>query len=594
MKDFLKNIAAAFIGVAIFSIVALVISVIALIGMAASASSTSGVKDGSVLVLNLKGSMQELTQDATPLDMLYGNTDGNPGLAETLSAIKGAKVSPKIKGIYIEANGLSADIAQAQEIRDALLDFKHSGKWIIAYGDQYSTLDYYIASVANDIYLNPQGMVDWHGLGGKMLFLKDLFAKLGIRYTAFKCGKYKSATETVTEDHMSEPSREQTERYLGQWWATIRQAVAESRKINEDSLDSYADRFVTFDDPQNFVKYKFVDGLLYGDQIKDVVKKKLGLGLDYDIPQASVADIQDKTSDGDAIAVYYAYGDIVDEVPKQDMLQGANYIVGNDVCKDLQDLAKDKDIKAVVIRVNSGGGSAYTSEQIWHEVENLKKVKPVVVSMGGAAASGGYYISSGANYIFAEPTTVTGSIGIFGLVPDGSGLAQKLGLKFDEVKTNRNATMGGSMYGLMTEPFNEEQSRLMQAYIDRGYRLFKSRVAKGRHLSMEAVEQRAQGHVFTGKDALKLKLVDKLGGIDAAVAKAAELAKVDAYHPVAYPEGESSVLKMLDQAMSGGGNYLDAQMRLALGEYYEPVMRMRSLQTMQGLQARMPYILVNY
>lgn len=593
MKDFLKNIFAAFIGVALFCGVAIAISIIGIVGMAFSAGSSSTVPSGSVLVLNLSGSMQDQASDATPFDMLNGNTDGSQGMADMISAIKKAKDSDKIKGIYIEANGMSADLAQLQEIREALLDFKSSKKWIVAYGDQYTTSDYYLASVADRVYLNPQGMVDWHGIGGKMLFVKDMLAKVGVKVTAFKCGKYKSATEMFTEDKMSDPSREQAQRYIGQWWDTIKSAVAQSRHINKDSLDNYADRLVTFEDPQNFVKYKFVDQLAYSDELQDIVRGRLGIGKDDDIPQATVDDMLDESvsEGGGQVAVYYASGDIVDSEPSQSYLQDANYIVADDVCKDLKALADDDDVKAVVLRVNSPGGSAYASEQIWHAIDNLKVTKPVVVSMGGYAASGGYYISCGADYIFAEPTTITGSIGIFGIIPDGLGLTQKLGIKFDEVKTNRNTNMDAAFYGMLTQPFTPEQAAIMQGYINRGYRVFKSRVSAGRHLSMDAVEQRAQGHVFTGADAVGLKLVDGIGGLDMAVRKAAKLAHLDDYYAQSYPAPENFLSRFMSQTMSNG-NYLDSQMRLLLGEYYAPVMQLRLLQSMDGLQARMPYILM--
>lgn len=591
MKNFLKNVFASFLGVLIFSVVAAIIGVIGIIGMAASmGSSTASIKDNSVLVLNLNGNLEEQTSDPSPIEMINGQTDSNPGLAETLSAIKKAKTSDKVKGIYIEANGMSADIAQLQEIRNALVDFKKSKKWIIAFGDQYAESDYYVASVADKIYLNPQGLVDWHGIGGQVMFLKDLYAKFGVKFTAFKCGKYKSATEMYTEEKMSDPARQQTERYIGQLWENISDAVAQSRHIDKKLLNNYADKPISLDDPQVFVKTKLVDGLVYNDDIKGVIKKKLGIDDDDDISQVSVNDMQSIPDDesGDAVAVYYASGEIVDESPRQGYFQGTDYIVGNDMVNDLDDLAKDDDIKAVVIRVNSPGGSAYASEQIWHAIEKLKKVKPVVVSMSGTAASGGYYISSGADYIYAEPTTITGSIGIFGLVPDGSGLAQKLGVKFETVQTNRNSVMGASMYGLLTQPLTAEQATLIQGAIDRGYNLFKSRVAQGRHLSMAAVEERAQGHVFVATDAIKLKLVDGFGGTDEAVAKAAQLAKLSEYHAVAYPE-EKNFFEQYFSDDTSNGNYLDEQMHKTLGEYYLPFMMLRRASSMSRIQARLPF-----
>lgn len=596
MNDFLKNILATFVGIVLFFVVASAISFIGIVGMAVTAVSTSTVKDGSVLVLNLHGTLEERATEASPLSMLQGDGSSNPGLADMLAAIKKAKKSDKIKGIYIEANGMASALAQAQELRDALADYKKSGKWIIAFGEQFNTNDYYIASIADKIYVNPQGALDWQGLGSKLVFLKDLFKKVGVNVTAFKCGKYKSATEAYTEDKMSDPSRQQAQRYLNGYWNTILAAVSESRKISKAELNRYADEMMTFESADVLVKCKFFDGLKYNDEIRDVIKEKLGLGKDDNIPQATLADVCAEPDDntGEKIAVYYASGDIVNQEPSGNLYQNANYIVGNDVCKDMEDLAKDDDVKAVVIRVNSPGGSSYDSEQIWHAIEQLKKAhKPVVVSMSGYAASGGYYISCGADYIFAEPTTITGSIGIFGLLQDGAEMAKKLGLKFDGVETNRNASMGMSAYGLMISPLNQEQGAKLQAAINRGYMLFKSRVAAGRHLSMEAVEERAQGHVFLGEDALKLKLVDALGGMDKAVAKAAKLAKLKDYYTVNYPVQKDFMAKLMDTSGKANGTLLDQKLQQVLGQYYAPFVLMNQVQSMGRIQARLPYIIIN-
>ncbi len=596
MNDFLKNVLATFVGILFFFVVASAISAVGIIGMALTAACTPTVKNGSVLVLNLQGTLEERATEASPLSMLQGEGGSNPGLADMLSAIKKAKTSEKIKGIYIEANGMDSELAQAQEMRDALVDFKKSGKWIIAFGEQFSTNDYYIASIADKIYVNPQGALDWQGLGNKLVFVKDLYKKVGVNTTAFKCGKYKSATEVFTEDKMSDPSKEQAQRYLDGQWNTILTAVSQSRKISKAELNRHADEIMTFDDAETLVKNRFFDGLKYNDEIKDVIKEKLGIDKDDDIPQATVAELCAESSDnaGDKIAVYYACGNIVNQEPSRNIYQNDSYIVGNEMCKDMEDLAKDDDVKAVVIRVNSPGGSSYDSEQIWHAIEQLKKAhKPVVVSMGAYAASGGYYISSGADYIFAEPTTITGSIGIFGLLQDGAEMAQKLGLKFDGVETNRNASMGMSAFGILLSPLNQEQGARLQAAVDRGYKLFKSRVAAGRHLSMEAVEERAQGHVFLGEDALKLKLVDGLGGMDKAVAKAGQLAKLKEYHTVNYPMQKSFMSKLMDGSSKAKGSLLDEKLQKVLGPYYTPLMLMDQMKSMGTIQARLPYVIIN-
>lgn len=586
MKDFLKNVGATVVGLMLFSVIAGVIGIMGIVGMIASTEATQSTTDNSVLVLKLDGIMEEQNNENEIANLFSDNNDGTLGLQETLSAIKKAKTNNDIKGIYIQGGALGADMAQMQELRDALVDFKKSGKWIIAYGEDFSQGTYYIATTADKIYLNHEGAIDWHGIGGQIAFYKDVLAKVGVKIIPFKCGKYKSATEPFTEDKMSEPSRQQTERYIGGWWNTICQAVSQSRGINVSTLNSYADRVISMEPAENMVKYKMVDGLLYNDEIKGVIKKKLGLGKDDVINQLSVADMANIKEDtnGDEIAVYYAYGDIVNETPKQAILQNNHYISGQDMCDDLESLADNDDIKAVVIRVNSGGGSAYASEQLWHAVQKLKAKKPVVISMGGAAASGAYYLSCAANYIFAEPTTITGSIGIFGMVFNKTDLmTKKLGIKYDEVKTNRNSTFGSADI-----PMTTEQMGFIQTSINRGYMLFKSRVAAGRKMSMERVEELAQGHVYLGEDAIKINLVDELGGLDRAVAKAAQLAKVKTWYAESYPEP----MDMVDQLLNSGttrNNFLDEQLRLALGTLYEPFMLTRSLQQMDAIQARMPF-----
>ena len=586
MKDFLKNVGATIVGLMLFSVIATVIGIMGIVGMIASTEATQTPSSNSVLVLKLDGMMQEQSSENEITSLFSDNQDGTQGLQETLSAIKKAKANKDIKGIYMEGGALVADMAQMQEVRDALVDFKKSGKWIIAYGESFSQGAYYLATTADKIYLNHEGVIDWHGIGGQVAFYKDVLAKVGVKIIPFKCGKYKSATEPFTEEKMSEPSRQQTERYIGGWWNTICQAVSQSRGINVSTLNAYADRVVSMEPTENLVKYKMVDGLLYNDEIKNVIKKRLGLGKDDGINQLSVADMANikEETNGDEVAVYYAYGDIVNRVPKQAALQDNHFISGQDMCDDLESLANDDDIKAVVIRVNSGGGSAYASEQLWHAVMKLKAKKPVVISMGGAAASGGYYLSCAANYIFAEPTTLTGSIGIFGMVFNTADLmTKKLGIKYDEVKTNRNSTFGST-----NTPMTAEQMGLVQASVNHGYTLFKSRVAAGRKLSMERVEEIAQGHVYLGEDASKIKLVDELGGLDRAVAKAAALAKVKTWYTEAYPAPQGIIEQLLNSE-TGRGNFLDEQLHLTLGVLYEPFMLTRNIQQMDAIQARMPF-----
>ena len=557
-----------------------------LVGLAASSASTTNVEDNSVFVLSLSGTLNERAAE-DPLATLTGEVSENIGLDKLLNAIKKAKDKEEIKGIYIEAGLFSSDTpASTHAIREALLDFKKSGKWIVAYADTYEQSTYYICSVADKIFLNPDGMIDWHGLASTPYFVKDLLAKFGVKYQLCKVGKYKSAPEMMTADGMSEPNREQVTAYINGIWEVMLKDVSDSRKIPVDSLNAYADRFVTLAEPEDYVKMKMVDKLIYTDEVKGEVKKMLKIDESDDIKQLTLADmegVKGKKEGGDQIAVYYAYGEIVDSETGS-LVDTEHNIVANTVCKDLEKLTNDDDVKAVVLRVNSPGGSAYASEQIWRAVTNLKAKKPVVVSMGGYAASGGYYISCAANYIVSEPTTITGSIGIFGMFPDFSGLlTEKLGVKFDEVKTNKHAA-----FGTIARPFNAEEMALLEQYIGRGYNLFRKRVADGRQQSIEQIEEIAQGRVWLGNDALKIKLVDEIGGLDKAIAKAASLAKVSEYHATSYPEEQSWWENLLDQATSKN-NYLDEQLQATLGEYYEPFKFVKNMNRQSAIQARLPY-----
>lgn len=586
MKDFFKYTAATVVGIIVFTIVCVALSVMSIVGMVASASATQAVEKNSVLVLKLNGSIDEQGTDNT-IGKLTGNYIASTGLNDILSTIKKAKDEENIKGIYIDAGVLSTDYATLQEIRSALEDFRKSGKKIIAYADTYSQGSYYLASVADKIYLNPIGMVDWHGIGAQPIFYKDMLAKFGVKFQVVKVGTFKSATETYTEEHMSDANRLQTKMFLDGTWKQVCNAVSKSRGISVDSLNRYADELLMFQSAESLVKRKVVDGLAYASDMKDIAKTQFGIGKDDDLNRLFVSDmtnVKEKQTSGEEIAIYYAYGDIVQSEKVSLLGGGSHCIVSSTVCSDLKDLMDDDDVKAVVIRVNSGGGDAFASEQIWHQVMELKKKKPVVVSMGGYAASGAYYMSAPASWIVAQPTTLTGSIGIFAVFPDMSGLVtQKLGVKFDEVKTNRNSTFGN----LMARPFNEEETAVMQQYVNRGYQLFRKRVADGRRLPVESVEKIAQGRVWLGADAIGLKLVDQLGGLNDAVAKAAKLAKLGEYYTVDYPAPSSWIDQLLAGASDAGS--VDARLRLTLGDLYEPVSLMRNLNKHEALQARIPF-----
>lgn len=587
MKDFIKNVLATMVGMFGFFIVMGVIGMMSIIGMIASGNAAQNVEKNSVFVLNLSGTISEQGSE-NPLSMFTGDNSLNSGLNDILSSIKKAKANDDIKGIYIEVGALAANYATLQEIRNALADFRKSGKWIVAYGDFYTQGAYYVASVANKVYINPKGIVDWHGIGAQTMFYKDFMAKFGVKWEVVKVGTFKSATETFTEEKMSEANRLQTQTFIDGTWRNVCDAVSKSRGISVDSLNSYADSYLALQATETLVKAKMVDGMMYGDQVKDAVKKMMKLEKDDDIQQLTLNDmlnVKDGKVEGSEIAVYYAEGDIVQDPKAATMFGNNNYIASRKVCKDLEDLMNDDDVKAVVVRINSGGGDAYASEQMWHQMSELRKVKPVVVSMGDYAASGAYYMSAPASWIVAQPNTLTGSIGIFAVIPDLSGLVTtKLGVRFDEVKTNRNSTFGN----LMARPFNAEEKAMLQASVNRGYNLFRQRVAEGRRLPVESVEKIAQGRVWLATDALNIKLVDQLGGIDDAVKKAAQLAKLKDYYTSDYPAAASWMDNLLN-SMSSSGTYLDEQLRQTLGDFYQPFTMLRSIDKREAIQARIPY-----
>ena len=587
MKDFIKNVLATMVGMFGFFIVMGVIAMMSIIGMIASGNAAQNVEKNSVFVLNLSGTISEQGSE-NPLSMFTGDNSLNSGLNDILSSIKKAKANDDIKGIYIEAGALAANYATLQEIRNALADFRKSGKWIVAYGDFYTQGAYYVASVADKVYINPKGAIDWHGIGAQNMFYKDFMAKFGVKWEVVKVGTFKSATETFTEEKMSDANRLQTQTFIDGTWRNVCNAVSKSRGISIDSLNSYADSYLALQATETLVKAKMVDGMMYGDQVKDAVKKMMKLENGDDIAQLTLNDmlnVKDGKVEGSEIAVYYAEGDIVQDPKAATMFGNNNYIASRKVCKDLEDLMNDDDVKAVVVRINSGGGDAYASEQMWHQMSELRKVKPVVVSMGDYAASGAYYMSAPASWIVAQPNTLTGSIGIFAVIPDLSGLVTtKLGVRFDEVKTNRNSTFGN----LMARPFNAEEKAMLQASVNRGYSLFRQRVAEGRRLPVESVEKIAQGRVWLATDALNIKLVDQLGGIDDAVKKAAELAKLKDYYTSDYPAAASWMDAMLN-SMSSSGTYLDEQLRQTLGDFYQPFTMLRSIDKREAIQARIPY-----
>lgn len=587
MKDFLKYVLATIVGIICTGFIMGMMSLFMFIVMAISSSDTPSVKNGTVLRIQLSGTLNERAKENPFAQYLNNDIAQTQGLDDIITAIKTAQTNEKIRGIYLEGGTLISDMATAQELRKALVDFKKSKKFILAYADNYSQGSYYIASAADKVLVNPSGIVDWHGLASQPIFFTDLLKKVGVKMQVFKVGTYKSAVEPYILTKMSDANREQVSSFVGDIWKNICTDVANSRKISIEGLNAYADHYITFADAKDYVKAHLVDGLAYADEVRTLLRTLSQQDKVNFIAPADLAKLAEKKSGDGTIAVYYAQGNIVDAVADNSFMSNESYIVGPKVVEDLDRLANDDNIKAVVLRINSGGGSAYASEQMWRAIQLLKKKKPVVVSMSGMAASGGYYMSCGADYIVAEPTTLTGSIGIFGMIPDASELlTDKLGLHFDMVKTNK-----GADFGAQGRAFNADEANVMQQYVNRGYRLFISRVAAGRHITPEQVDHIGQGRVWTGSQALKIKLVDKLGTLDDAIAEAASRAKLKDYDVLSTPNKESWVDQILNSTVKR--DYMEEKLRTTLGVYYAPLQFVGTLNGMSAkdyLQARIYYI----
>jgi protease-4 len=585
MKDFFKYVCATIVGIILTSVIMTVICIVSMAGMMASENMSQPVKENSILRIKLQGSISEKGDDSNPMAFLMNEADMEDiPLDVALDALKKAAKNDKVKGIYLEGGILSSNPAELQELRQGLLEFKKSGKWIVSYADQYTRASYYLCSTADKIYMNPIGMLDWSGMASEPIFYKGLLEKVGIKMQVFKVGTYKSAVEPFICDQMSDANREQVTSFLNSIWGNLQKDVAKSRKMEVDALNALADSMTFLSDPEASVKAGLVDKLCYKSEVKEALKKRLKLEDDDKLTFTTLNDVSKAENLNekvdDEIAIYYAYGEINDD--RTSGFSQEHTITAKEMTKDLQKLAEDKDVKAVVIRVNSPGGSAYASEQIWHEVELLKAKKPVVVSMGGLAASGGYYISCGANKIFAEATTLTGSIGIFGMFPDPSELlTKKLGLSFDVVKTNAL-----SDFGQTGRPLNETECRMLQAYVNKGYELFTGRVALGRGMAQDSVKAIGEGRVWTGEQALKIGLVDKLGNLDDAVKAAAKLAKVEKYTTAQYPDAKPWYVGLLDKSTD---DYMGSQMRAILGEYYSTFSMIRNLRNQDPIQARIPF-----
>lgn len=587
MKSFIKYTLATVVGVFITMTLFTIIGIVSFAGMMATEGMGSPIKEKSIMRLNLSGVLAERSEN-NPFASFMGNGNESLSLEDALLALRKAAKNKNIEGVYIEVGSFGATPAMAQELRQALLEFKKSGKWVLAYGDSYNKMDYYLASVADSVLMNPEGSVCFNGLSSQIMFFKDVMDKLGVKMQVYKVGTYKSAVEPFICTEMSPANREQVTSFLFSIWTNVLKEVAVSRGLDTSSLNALADSLTFVSEPELSVKAGLVDKLCYMDEVKTILREKCGLDDDDDdLVFTSVTDVakseelDDKVEE--EVAVYYAYGEIVQKRASgaSGMNQSAQ-IVGEEMIKDLQDLREDDDVKAVVIRVNSPGGSAYASEQIWREVCLLKEKKPVVISMGGMAASGGYYISCAADRIFAEPTTLTGSIGIFGMIPDYSELmCDKIGLKVDVVKTNEM-----SDFGVMGRPFNEAEGAQLQKMVNRGYDTFTKRVADGRGMSQDSVKLIAEGRVWTGEQGLKIGLVDELGNLDAAVEYAAKKADLKKYRSVSYPEPSNPFSMFLNKQKAG---YLDAEVRDILGDNYVSFSIIRQIKDMDHLQARIPF-----
>ncbi len=582
MKQFLKFTLATIVGV----IIAILIGVGILFGVigsiAGKAEKSTKVEPNSVYVLELKGQLVERSQN-DPFSETFSGVLGQDvlksiGLDDVLSNIAKAKADKNIKGIYLKDGLLMGGYASMKEIRDALLDFKKSGKFIVSYADTYTQSDYYLCSVADKMYLNPQGMLEFRGIASNTMFFKNTLDKLGVEMQIVKVGTYKSAVEPYVNTKMSDANKEQVTVFVNSIWNNVLKGISESRRISKDSLNHYADLMMTFRPAEDALKYKLVDSLTYADGMDNVLKKLVRQDKIDDVNFITHSQMINVPTDvkmqRNKIAVIYASGGI-------DMGE-TDGIDSKKLAETIFKIKDDDAVKSVVFRVNSGGGSAYGSEQIWHAIVELKKMKPVIVSMGDYAASGGYYISCAADSIVAQPNTLTGSIGIFGTFPNIAGLNQKIGLTFDGVKTNK---MSDAI--AVSRPFTPDERDLMQAYVNRGYELFVKRCADGRKMKTEAIKTIAEGRVWTGEDALRIGLVDKLGTIEDAVKIAAKKAKLTEYMIKSYPEKEDFMTRLMKQMESGAEEKL-VKSRLGL-ENYRIMKQIEQAKNLNGIQALMPF-----
>lgn len=582
MKQFLKFTLATIVGIIITTLLGILILFGIVGAIAGSKESVTELKPNSVYEIKLEGNLIDRSEDdpfsAALAEAMGTSSEKTMGLDDLLANIEKAKNDANIVGIYLNGGSLSGGFASFKEIRNALLDFKKAGKFIVAYADNYSQKDYYLVSVANKILINPQGMLELKGLSAQTMFFKNTLDKLGIEMQIVKVGTYKSAVEPLITTKMSDANREQVTVYMGSIWKTFLTEVSAARKISVEKLNAYADEMMMFQPTEKAKQYGLVDGLAYTNEADSILKTFVkGLEKDKDVTfvkHSAMTKLPDTSKyDKNKVAVIYAVGEITDA--------DGEGIVARDLVKTINEVAKDSAVKAVVLRVSSPGGSAYASEQIWHALNILKANKTLIVSMGDYAASGGYYISCMADNIVAQPNTITGSIGIFGVIPNISGLNEKLGLTYDGVKTNK---MSDAI--TVNRKFTPEEHNLMQNYVNRGYELFVKRCADGRKMKTEQIKAIAEGRVWTGEDAIKNGLVDKIGGLNDAIALAVAKAKLKTYNVSEYPKKETFESKF----MKSFGDDVEARfLKAQLGEQYKLFKQVRNLDKINGIQARLPY-----
>lgn len=584
MKEFFKFTLATILGLLVTGFIFMIIGIASVAGLLASSETETTVHNNSVFVLDLQGSIAERYQP-TPIDQLLDEEQSVYGLNDISASIEKAKENDQIKGIYLNVGNFSSGSASLQEIRQALADFKESGKFIIAYGGGYSQSGYYLASIADKIILNPSGSISWHGLSAQTLFVKDLLKKVGINVQIFRVGTYKSAVEPLIGTEMSPANKEQTQAFVQSIWNQMTDDIAQSRQLTQEQLNILADQYMDFQPADSCIANGLADTLMYKDEVLAYLKSQIGLKEKDKLHTLTLSDMinvkrntpRDKS--GNIIAVYYAYGEIDNSSSYNYNEEGIN---SEKVITDLRKLREDKNIKAVVLRVNSPGGSAYGSEQIWREVKLLKEEKPVIVSMGDYAASGGYYISCAADWIVAEPTTLTGSIGIFGMVPDFSELVtQKLDLHIDGVKTNKLADLGN-----IARPLNAEEKALIQQSVNNGYELFTRRCAEGRNMPIEDLKKIAEGRVWTGAMAKELKLVDELGNLQTALKAASQHAKIENYNVVAYPKPKDFLTTLMKTRKD---SYIQSQVEATFGDFSKGFTLLKNLNKADRLQTRIPF-----